>query len=195
MVTRFLLGCFEATISPGFSLLTTLFYSREEHASRHAIWFAGNGIAVGLGNLAAYGILHIRHPLTPWQVRIYACDRLTGWSNQCLIPSQWLFIIFGLVTFLWGVCLLYGLPDAPSKARFLNERQRQIVVRRSQQAHKIGPTQKYKMSEVWEALSDPKTWLLFFFTVTMTIPNGGLTNVWLSFRQSRSLARSQKFTV
>lgn len=45
MVLRVLLGVFESTISPGMSLLTGLFYKPQEHALRHGIWFAGNGIA------------------------------------------------------------------------------------------------------------------------------------------------------
>lgn len=66
---RVLLGAFEATISPGFTLITGLWYKPSEHAARHSLWFVGNSVGSLLGSLIAYGCTFITGgPLAPWRV-------------------------------------------------------------------------------------------------------------------------------
>jgi MFS family permease len=77
---RVLLGGFESTISPGLSLITSLWYKRSEHVSRHGIWFAGNSISSIFGGLLTYGIGHISNSVEPWRVRYSASRKL---------PSHW----------------------------------------------------------------------------------------------------------
>lgn len=67
-ILRVLLGVFESTISPGLSLVTSVWYKRSEHASRHGIWFAGNSISSIFGGLLTYGIGHIDNSVEPWRV-------------------------------------------------------------------------------------------------------------------------------
>ena len=155
MVLRFVLGVFESTISPGFSLLTGLFYKQSEHASRHGLWFAGNTTASIFGGLLAYAISHIDSSLQAW---------------------RWLFIIFGIVTFLWGVVLLAFLPDSPLTARFFMPDQRPYAHRRPQQKTHSFKSKEWKKGQFIEALQDPKTWLIFVYTICSCIPNGGLTS-------------------
>ncbi|KAL4869537.1 hypothetical protein BDV12DRAFT_167572 [Aspergillus spectabilis] len=69
MVTRFFLGATEASISPGFSLITSLWYRSSEQPLRHGIWFCGNSISLIFGNLIAVGIWQIDSGIKPWQVR------------------------------------------------------------------------------------------------------------------------------
>ena len=68
-ILRVLLGITESTVSPGFSLLTGIWYKPSEHAWRHGLWFVGNGIANTFGGLLAYAIAHIKGDLKPWRVR------------------------------------------------------------------------------------------------------------------------------
>src|SRR3569623_897966 len=68
MVTRFFLGCTEASLSPGFTLLTSLWYRTSEQPLRAGIWFCGNSLSLVFGNLIAAGIIHIKSKLTAWQV-------------------------------------------------------------------------------------------------------------------------------
>lgn len=70
MIVRFFLGATEASISPGFSLITGMFYRRAEQPLRHGIWFFGNSLAVMFGGLFAYGIAHINDKLGPWRVGV-----------------------------------------------------------------------------------------------------------------------------
>lgn len=68
MATRFLLGAAEAAVSPGFSLITGMWYLREEQPLRHGLWFAGNSVATAFGGLIAYGVAHIRNSVAAWKV-------------------------------------------------------------------------------------------------------------------------------
>jgi MFS family permease len=69
MALRTLLGIFESAISPGFSLITGMWYTPREHVSRHSIWFAGNAIASIIGSLIAYGLLNYEGSISQWKVR------------------------------------------------------------------------------------------------------------------------------
>ena len=67
-IARFFLGAAEASISPGFSLITGMWYKRQEQPFRHGIWFFGNSVAVMFGSLLGYAIAHIRGSLAAWRV-------------------------------------------------------------------------------------------------------------------------------
>lgn len=91
--------------------------------------------------------------------------------------TQWIFIIFGLVTFVWGIVLLIFLPDSPLTARFLTEEERKFAHQRPQAAQKSYKSTSWRKDQFIEALIDPKTWFLFVYNVMICLPNGGLTNV------------------
>ncbi|PYH38856.1 vitamin H transporter [Aspergillus neoniger CBS 115656] len=110
-VLRVLLGVFESAISPGFTLVVSMWYTPSEHALRSCIWFAGNGVAAIFGGVLAYAIGHIEDRLGPW---------------------QWLFIIFGLITLGWSISLFFVLPDSPRNAKFLQLNQREPAYLRAQ---------------------------------------------------------------
>ncbi|KAF2417680.1 MFS general substrate transporter [Tothia fuscella] len=93
MVVRFILGALESVISPGFSLITGLWYKPTEHAWRHGIWFAGNGTAAIIGGLLSYAI---------------------GYTDSKLAAWRWIFIIFGLITFGWSLYFLRPQKNARS---------------------------------------------------------------------------------
>ncbi|KAK4865555.1 hypothetical protein LT330_009343 [Penicillium expansum] len=152
---RVLLGVFESTISPGLSLLTGLWYKRSEHASRHGIWFAGNSISSIFGGLLTYGIGHISNSVEPW---------------------RWIFIIFGIVTFAYGIVFYIYLPDSPQNARFLSKEEGEFVHQRAQRESHTTVSHKWSKSQCIEALIDPKTWLIFVYSMASSIPNGGLTS-------------------
>lgn len=68
MVVRFFLGATEAAVSPGFSLITGIWYTRQEQPLRHGFWFAGNSVATAFGGLVAYGVAQIDGSLPAWKV-------------------------------------------------------------------------------------------------------------------------------
>ncbi|CAG7950463.1 unnamed protein product [Penicillium salamii] len=154
MVVRFFLGCTEASLSPGFSLITSLWYRTSEQPLRHGIWFCGNSLSLIFGNLIAVGILQIE-------------DRLKAW--------QWLFIIFGVITFLLGILMLFRLPDSPTTAGFLTEEEKLIAVERLKANQTGFKNSNIDKSQILEAFADVKTWLLAVLILAANIPNGGFT--------------------
>lgn len=154
LVVRFFLGAAEASISPGFSLITGMWYKREEQPFRHGIWFFGNSVATMFGSLFAYAIAHISGGIGPW---------------------RWLFIIFGIATLLWGGVLLWFLPDEPSKARWLTEEQRKQAIDRIRTNQTGTKNSTFKWDQAVEALTDIKVWLLVLYQLANSIPNGAIT--------------------
>ncbi|KAJ5086460.1 hypothetical protein NUU61_007767, partial [Penicillium alfredii] len=154
MVARFFLGCSEASLSPGFTLITSLWYRTSEQPLRHGIWFGGNSLSIILGNLIAAGIWHIRDGLRPW---------------------QWLFIIFAIVTFLWGLILFFRLPDSPTDASFLTQEER-LIATEHLKANQTGYKNIHvERAQIFEACTDVMTWLLAVLVLSNNIPNGGFT--------------------
>lgn len=154
MVARFFLGCTEASVSSGFSLITSLWYRTSEQPLRHGIWFCGNSISMIIGNLVAMGIWQIKTGLQPW---------------------KWLFIIFGIVTFLWGILMFFRLPDTPNTASFLTEAEKLLATERLKANNAGYKRNKIDTSQIIEAFIDPKTWLLAVMILGFNIPNGGFT--------------------
>jgi hypothetical protein len=82
-----------------------------------------------------------------------------------------------LITFVWGVVMLFRLPDSPSTASFLNEKERLIAMERLK-SNKAGyKSNKIDRDQIFEALRDVKTWLLAVLILGSNIPNGGFTTV------------------
>ncbi|KAJ5354902.1 hypothetical protein N7541_005946 [Penicillium brevicompactum] len=157
MTVRFFLGVGEAAIAPGFTLITGMFYQREEQPLRQSAWFFGNCIAVLIGGLIAYGI---------------------GTIDTTVI-AHWklLFLILGAITSFYGIVLFTLLPDSPAKAIFLKRNERAIAVQRTLK-NKTGvmDTGTFKWSQALLALKDPQTWLLVLNSFTSNLANGGLTS-------------------
>ncbi|RCH94373.1 hypothetical protein CU097_012115 [Rhizopus azygosporus] len=84
LIFRFLLGFFEAGFFPGVIYFLTLFYKKNEMATRIALFWGSTVAAHAYAGVLAYGILQLR-----------GSGGLTGW--------QWLFLIEGIPTVLVSV--------------------------------------------------------------------------------------------
>lgn len=157
MTARFFLGVGEASIAPGFALITGMFYKREEQPARQAAWFIGNSFANIIGGVVAYGIGKIHNSgVNSWQL---------------------IFLILGAVTASYALILFAFLPDSPAKVFFFSKTERAIAVQRTLE-NKTGvlDTGKFKWNQVRMALKDPQTWLLVLYTLCVNFCNGGLTS-------------------
>lgn len=88
-----------------------------------------------------------------------------------------MYIILGSLTFLWGIPMLFFLPDSIAKAKFLTEEEREVAARRVALAG-TGRTDgtNWKLGQALECLRDPKTWIIFSMSLLTQIPNGGTQN-------------------
>ncbi|KAI1609278.1 MFS transporter [Exophiala viscosa] len=157
MAARFFLGVGEAAIAPGFALITGMFYTRKEQPLRQGAWWVGNAIANVIGGVVAHGIGQITtSPIQQWRL---------------------LFLILGAVTSAYAFVLYLFLPDSPTKAAFLDEKQRQVALQRTIE-NKTGllDNDTFVATQIVDALCDPQLWLLVLYTVSVNLANGGLTS-------------------
>ncbi|GAQ06863.1 uncharacterized transporter C417.10 [Aspergillus lentulus] len=156
---RFFLGVFEASVTPGFALLTSQWYTKQEQNSRVNIWFSFNGWGQILGGLVAYGI---------------AVG--TAKHGSAIEPWKIVFLFTGLLTVALGVIFLWVVPDSQLNARWLKKEDRILAVARVKVNQQGIGNKHFKLYQVKEALLDPMTWAFFFYALIADIPNGGITN-------------------
>lgn len=112
------------------------------------------------GRLIGYAVGHIASGLPKW---------------------MYVFLIFGAFSLVTGVVALWLLPDLPSTAKLLTEKERAIAVERVAINRQGVKNQQFKWYQVWQAARDPKTWLLFIMAIGAQVPNSALTSVCLNF--------------
>ncbi|PGG96534.1 hypothetical protein AJ79_09552 [Helicocarpus griseus UAMH5409] len=88
---------------------------------------------------------------------------------------MYVFIIFGAISFAVSVLSLIFLSDLPSTATFLSERERMIAIDRVAENKQAVKTHHFKSYQAWQAVRDPKTWLLFVMVVGAQVPNSALS--------------------
>ncbi|KIK53325.1 hypothetical protein GYMLUDRAFT_179067 [Collybiopsis luxurians FD-317 M1] len=148
---RFILGMCEGSITAGFMIVSSMFYTRREQTLRVGYWFLMNGTAQIILAFIAYGTLNItKSKLEPW---------------------QWLMIITGLLTFVLAICFWFLFPDSPTNAWFLTPRERAIAVQRIRENQTGVENKHFKKEQLKEVLWEPRTWLFFVFSIVDNIPN------------------------
>ncbi|KAJ5814851.1 hypothetical protein N7474_006628 [Penicillium riverlandense] len=152
---RFILGLVEAVVNPGFVLLMSMWYTSTEQPLRLEAYYCTNGVATMFGGLIGYAVGHITTGLARW---------------------MYVFLIFGAISIVVGVLALVLLPDLPSTAKFLSERERAIAVERVAVNNQGVKNHHFKWEQVWQAARDPKTWLLFVMAIGAQVPNSALTS-------------------
>ncbi|KAH6918291.1 membrane transporter [Coprinopsis sp. MPI-PUGE-AT-0042] len=150
-VVRFILGACEGAITPGFMIVTSMFYTREEQTRRVGYWFLMNGTAIIFLGLLGFGVLH------------------TKTSN--FAPWQWLMIITGLITLATSAAFWFLFPDSPTNAWFLTPEERALAVQRIKSNQAGVENKTWKKEQFLETFRDPKIWLMAFFAAIVQVPN------------------------
>ncbi|KAG0684657.1 hypothetical protein C6P40_001654 [Pichia californica] len=158
LVCRVFLGVFEGFMNPAYILLTSQWWRKEEQFMRTCIWWGMQGFGTILGAGIAYGLEVNR----------------TGYHS---FPSwKCIYIITGCITLFLGFISLIHIPDDPTKAWFLNEKDKLYVIERAKENQQGFGNQKFKWDQFKEAIIDPCTYIFFFYGMSYAIPNGGFTN-------------------
>lgn len=152
---RFLLGFVEAAVNPGFVLIMSMWYTVREQPVRLESYYCTNGIATMFGGLIGYAVGHINSGLPQW---------------------MYVFLIFGSLSIVGGVYALISLPDLPSKAKFLTERERFVAIERVSKNRQGVKNSRFSKHQAWQTIHDPKTWILFVMAVGAQVPNSALTS-------------------
>jgi hypothetical protein len=68
------------------------------------------------------------------------------------------------------------LPDNIMTAKSFTVEEKALLIARSAKNRTGVYNRKIKLSQVWEALSDPQIWILFVYTLLNEVINGGVAN-------------------
>jgi len=153
-ILRFLLGSFEAGLWPGVVLYLTYWFA----ARRRAQMVAGCIAAVPISNV-------LGGPISGWIMR--SMGGRAGLANW-----QWLFVLEGIPSIIIGVLALATIVDKPQQARWLTEREKQLVLADLEADHRQAGPREHGFRQ---ALKRPRVWLLgaIYFCLTsanVTIP-------------------------
>ncbi|KAI0698935.1 MFS general substrate transporter [Cytidiella melzeri] len=148
---RFLLGMCESCVAPILILIISMFYKKDEQASRIS-WF----YVMVFGGFVAYGI--------------------SFYDGHALVPYKIIYILLGGLAIVVGLCVLIWLPDSPVHARVLTKEERVAALERVRNDQGGTSNRKWKKDQIIEAVCDVRAWLIVLSTLLTSIPNGGLSN-------------------
>ncbi|KAL8976599.1 MAG: hypothetical protein Q9205_007422 [Flavoplaca limonia] len=141
---RALLGISEAAFSPGVPVFLAFFYRRDELAYRIGLFISAAPLATSFASSLAWLITKVGQglPIAPWRM---------------------LFLVEGFPSVLISVFAFHHIPNSPGEAKYLSDRERRVAelrLRKGETKTGLGrSSRKFKRSEVWEALKDPKCYL------------------------------------
>ncbi|KAK8870117.1 hypothetical protein IAR55_000687 [Kwoniella newhampshirensis] len=139
LVVRLLLGAFEAGFAASLIYYLTTFYTRGELGKRIAAFYSCNAISGAFSGLIAYGVFQMDSKLQGWQI---------------------LFLIEGAFTVAFAALVAFVLPWSPAKARFLNEREKEVARLRILNDGSTKTDTKFDKKAFFKPLSD---WKFYVF--------------------------------
>lgn len=164
MTLRFFLGFFEAGFFPGVVYFLTLFYKKNEMATRIALFWGSTVAAHAYAGVLAYGILQLR-----------GNGGLTGW--------QWLFLIEGIPTVIVAVVAFFYLPASPSTWSIFTEEEKLLAIERLNEDGEtinhhitLGDLDASNKKQALKALTDWKVWMYMAMFFSGSVPNTSISN-------------------
>jgi MFS transporter, ACS family, tartrate transporter len=154
---RFALGAAEAGFFPGMLLYLTYWIPARQRA-RAVAWF--------LTSIAFSGI--IGGPMAGMLLKLDGVGHIAGW--------QWLFLIEGIPSVIFGIVTLFYLPDRPDRARWLAPAERDWLVEHLRQERHDSPFSH--QHSLQHAFLNGKVWLLAMIYATLIFGFYGI-NLWM----------------
>ncbi|KAK1540344.1 major facilitator superfamily transporter [Colletotrichum paranaense] len=160
IATRLLIGAFEAGFYPTAVAYLSFFYCRYDLAVRVGLFYGQYAVAGAFSGAIAYGVFHLRDgPLKNW---------------------QYLFIIEGTLTILFGLIAWVFLPAGPGSAWFLTHEERRFAADRikadsvsftehAYDAHGV-ETDRLTQRDFIETVRDWKFWYVLVFNICASVP-------------------------
>lgn len=130
-------------------------YKREEQAQTVTYWYMMNGAQQIVGGLLAYcfSLIPRTGPITGYQA---------------------IFITYGTFSVLWGVFVVWYLPDSPMRAKCFSEEDKRLMVERVRTNQTGLQNKKFRKEQAIEALKDPQIWCYCLIQICTTLPTSGL---------------------
>ncbi|HEV2199471.1 MAG TPA: MFS transporter [Bryobacteraceae bacterium] len=138
-ILRFLLGSFEAGLLPGVVLYLTYWFPARRRAQMVTGFMAAIPISAIVGG-----------PISGWIMgSMGSGDGLANW--------QWLFVLEGIPSIVVGLLTLLIVVDKPSQARWLTDREKELVLADLEADHRQAGPREHGFVK---ALKLPRVWLL-----------------------------------
>ncbi|GAA5991234.1 hypothetical protein JCM11641_004028 [Rhodosporidiobolus odoratus] len=147
VVQRVFLGMLECAISPGFVMITNMWYRKKEQAARLGIWYSATGLASAFSGVVNYGL------------------------------GSYMYYFAGGLTIVWSFVLLLVVPDSPrTSGRWFNEAERAIMIRRSRE-NLSGRVElgRFNWKQAKEAATDLKLYIFLVMGAGIYIINAAVT--------------------
>ncbi|KAI6088450.1 MFS general substrate transporter [Hypoxylon rubiginosum] len=173
MAIRTLLGILEAPISPGFLIIVTAWYKREEQLLRSMMFFSMNSFFSLFILMANYGV-----------GKAAIGSKIESWRA--------IHLFLGAVSFLWGIILYFTL-CAPKSARWLSQGEKTLAHARLV-SNKTGESTsgiKFKWNQLWECFVDPQIYFIMLTTILKSSASGGFSTFSTIILQSFNLNTEQ----
>ncbi|KAJ7119055.1 major facilitator superfamily domain-containing protein [Mycena epipterygia] len=134
LACRFFLGLLEGGVFPGLVLYLSFFYPRMTLQIRIAAFSAATSISGAFGGILAYGVVNAKwgHGHSAW---------------------QWIFILEGPFTVLFGLVSFFFLPSSPDHARFFNDEEKSYVKAKLKEDGVIEDGDSFSWGEVAKAFT------------------------------------------
>jgi hypothetical protein len=116
-----------------------------------------------VGGLLAYAFSQIRHP-----------SFLENPGTAPIRSWQAIFICYGVVSFCWGIWVIFRLPDSPMRAKCWSEADKKLMVERVRSNQTGLQNKKFRAYQLKEAFLDPQTYCYMGIQIFTTIPTSGL---------------------
>lgn len=175
LATRALLGIFEASLFPGISFILSMYYKKNEILVREAIFFSAASMAGAFSGLLAAAISQM--------------DGIGGYEGW-----RWIFILEGLLTFVFSVLAFFFFPLFPNESNFLTPREREFVTYKVRySSNSDGLTLKKSLDDdvpapanlgedntnskafIWAVLKDWQTWCMIMIYYGVGVPIYGVS--------------------
>lgn len=153
-ICRFLLGIFEAPITPCFMMIVGMWYTRSQQPFRAGVFYSCNGLGAMVGGILTFGIGQIK-TIAVWRA---------------------VYLILGGITVLWGIVMFLFLPNDIISAKRFSVEEKSLLIGRSRLGRTGVINHQIKWYQIREALTDPQVWILFWFTLLNETINGGIAN-------------------
>ncbi|KAF2843565.1 allantoate transport protein [Patellaria atrata CBS 101060] len=151
---RFFLGFVESIIPTGFMCIISGYYTQREQALRQSWWFSSTGLFTIIGSALNYGFAQVTG------------GNLKAW--------QYIYLFAGALTVVYG-CFCFAVPNSPVSAWFLTPEERVVAVERLRRGQTGVRCQKIKLSQVIEAFTDIKLWLVALLMASAYTVNGAVS--------------------
>lgn len=151
-VLRFVLGFGEVFTTPVVLQIFSSWYTKEEQLVRMPIWYT------------CYGLANIFGGLLAWALYQAGSFRWQG-----------LFVLYGSMTMVLGILLYLFVPASPTRASWLTEEEKAIVLERVRPNKTGTEVWRFNADQLKEAFQDPRLYVVFLILVSLGLPTGGIT--------------------